>query len=266
MVRVPACADWLRWASEKDSAMRGCTKCMRPLFTFAAVLFMLSHSVSNVRGADNESPEPQITAKCFRVTVGREPSTFEENTYVVINAKSKDAIIIDPGVKDAKIDKSISAERLRVQCILNTHGHFDHIGGNAYYAGKYGVRIYAHAADKAFYLRRADPVKFFRDSNKLTVSGFKVEVLRTPGHSPGSVCYMIDGLLFSGDTLFKDSIGRTGGKTEEQQRRKAQQLIRVIKDKLLPLPDDTPVYPGHGEATTIGAEREHNPYLVNGTQ
>jgi len=239
---------------------------MRPLFTFAAVLFMLLHSVPNARGAEEGPPEPQITAKCFCVTVGREPNTFEENTYVVMNAKSKDAIIIDPGAKDTKIDEFISTERLRIRCILNTHGHFDHIGGNAHYRGKYGVRIYAHTADEPFYLRRAGPVKFFRDSNELAVPGFTVEVLRTPGHSPGSVCYLINGLLFSGDTLFKDTIGRTGGKTEEQQRRKAQQLIRVIKDKLLPLPDDTPVYPGHGEATTIGAEREHNPYLVNGTQ
>lgn len=202
--------------------------------------------------------------KRFSVAVG-EGGSFYENAYVVFHKESGDAVIIDPGAKDPRIETFIKSGNLTVKKILNTHGHGDHIGGNQYYAGLYGVKIAGHEADRPFYTGKNlgnIPHEFFGGpDHTLRCGNLVVTVFHTPGHSPGSVCFFIGDYLLSGDTLFNEGVGRTWGGTEAEKRKKMEQQISHIKAKLLSLPDDTPVYPGHGSSTTIGDEKSFNLYL-----
>lgn len=212
--------------------------------------------------AGNARPFIEVTR--FEVKVGEEPNTFTENVYIAVHQQSRDAIIIDPGSRDERIDSFVEANGLRVRKILNTHGHHDHCGANQYYAEKFKVSVAAHDEDAPFYTgdqKKQKPGDFFTDKEPLAVPGFEVRVIHTPGHSPGSVCYLINGILFSGDTLFRKSVGRTWGKTEKEKQEKTLQMIAAIRTYLLPLPGDTVVYPGHGDSSTIGHEKKNNPFL-----
>lgn len=212
----------------------------------------------------SEESDFPIKVTCIEVTVGNEPDTFGENVYIVYNSKTKDAIIIDPGTRDNRIESFIKKNKLKVRKILNTHGHWDHCSANRYYADLYKVKIVVHEGDAPFFVddqEKQKPKRFYSGKSRLKVKGFDIKVLCTPGHSPGSVCYLINGILFSGDTLFKGSIGRTWGETKEEKEKKAAQEVSNIKEKLLHLPEETRVYPGHGPSSTIGYEKKNNPFL-----
>ncbi|HHU30345.1 MAG: MBL fold metallo-hydrolase [Bacillota bacterium] len=199
-----------------------------------------------------------------------ETGAFAANCYLVSCEQTGEGILIDPGAQAFEILQMVRDAKVKVKFIVNTHGHIDHIGANAEVMQALGVPLYIHEADSDMvrnprdelgaYKGIAKPVEpghFLKDGDKLTFGTVTLQVLATPGHSRGSVClYDGSGVLFTGDTLFAGSIGRTdfpGGSFEE--------IMRSIKGKLLVLPDDTVVYPGHGPATTVGEEKKYNPFL-----
>jgi len=187
--------------------------------------------------------------------------------YVLADAVTKEACLIDPGAESAKAKDFIAKNGLSLKFIINTHGHGDHIGANR----SFDVPIYIHELDKDFL---ADPdknmsrmfmfgivspeaSKLLKDGDILELGSIKLEVLHTPGHTPGSISLKMDGAVFTGDTLFKDSVGRTDFDDGSESA-----LFDSIKKKLLVLSDDTIVYPGHGEISTIGGEKRNNPFLI----
>jgi glyoxylase-like metal-dependent hydrolase (beta-lactamase superfamily II) len=186
---------------------------------------------------------------------------LEENAYLLVDARTKKGLIVDPGERSGKLESVVSSEDVRIVGVVNTHGHYDHIGANAYYAKRYGVDVYASAADFGLYHSQSGvdpanaPTKAFPARGDLDVRGLHVRVIPTPGHTQGSVCLLAGNFLFSGDTLFEGDVGRTDGDTA------ATQLVSSIERELMPLPTDTVVFPGHADATTIGRERDGNSYL-----
>lgn len=196
----------------------------------------------------------------------------QTNTWFVINEKTKELILIDPADDAGRIIRKIEADGLKLQGILLTHGHFDHIGAvddlRAYfkdvqcYAGEKEEEVlengsYNLSASWAAALSiRAD--RLLRDKETLTLAGFKIKVIETPGHTKGGVCYYLseEGVLFSGDTLFRTSVGRTDFPTGSMS-----QIVRSVQYLTEKLPGDTVVYPGHQEITTIAYEQRFNPYL-----
>ena len=193
------------------------------------------------------------------------------NCYLAINEETKQTVVIDPASSSPSLMNHIEAEGLKVEAILLTHGHFDHIMGIDGFLKKYDVPVYLHEDDKEM---MNDPqlnqsstytagytfsgAECIRDGQVLHLAGNDFEVFHTPGHTPGCCCFYVreEGVLFSGDTLFANSVGRT-----DFPGSSASALIRSIREKLLPLPDETRVYPGHMGETAIGHEREHNPYI-----
>lgn len=193
------------------------------------------------------------------------------NCYLAENIKTKEAIIIDPGDSAERIAKQLTQDEMKPVAILLTHGHFDHTMAAKELAEHYQIKIYAHQKEKetleipeinlsgmlgtkiAFY---ADV--YFKEGDILDLAGFQIQVFHTPGHTLGGVCYYLkeEKVLFSGDTLFCQSVGRTDFPTGSSST-----LIRSIKEKLMPLPDDTMVYTGHEDLTKIGMERQYNPFL-----
>jgi hydroxyacylglutathione hydrolase len=187
-----------------------------------------------------------------RFTVG----SLSTNCYVVGCEETKEAVVIDPGVENEReteeILNFIKQNSFHIKYIINTHGHPDHIAGNAIMKKATGAPILIHEND-------AESVQADRklhDGDVLQVGTFKLVVLHTPGHTPDGISLLGDNVVFTGDTLFAGSVGRTdfiGGSYEE--------LMRSIKTKLLPLPDSFKVYCGHGPSTTIGDEKKCNPFL-----
>lgn len=195
------------------------------------------------------------------------------NCYLLCNMDIKECVLIDPADSQDEISRMIDESGCSLKGILLTHGHFDHIMAADAVRDKYGVKVYASCDEKntleqphinlgeAYGLKlsvKADV--WHKDGEILKLAGFDIEALHTPGHTEGGSCYYIReiGVLFSGDTLFCVSVGRTdfpGGSMSE--------IVRSIKEKVMVLPDDTKVYPGHGEGTSVGYERENNPFLVN---
>ena len=200
---------------------------------------------------------------------------FEEHTYVAWREERR-CVIVDPGCREgaelAALEALIAQEGLTPEAILLTHGHFDHTFGVKPLQDRYGVPVYMHPADIAaldynqlmaerFRIRLPDgdfhwePVS---DGQKLEIADMSFEVIATPGHSPGCVCYLErdEGILFSGDTLFAGSIGRTDFPYSDYDDE-----IRSILEKLLPLDPAIAILPGHGPSSTIGRERTGNPFL-----
>jgi glyoxylase-like metal-dependent hydrolase (beta-lactamase superfamily II) len=194
---------------------------------------------------------------------------FMVNSYLIVNDKK--GIIIDPGSGIEPLIKKIKSEKIELEAILATHGHIDHIDGVNIIKKKFNANFYVNNLDanlintvqvqaRAFGV--PDPGKIIPDRNlpfsgEMDLAGLTLQLLHTPGHSKGSVSIKIDNTLFSGDTLFNFSIGRTdlpGGNYEE--------LISSIKNKILIFPDDTQVLSGHGPETTIGKEKKVNPFLT----
>lgn len=199
-------------------------------------------------------------------------SMFATNCYLVSNEETKEAFLVDPGDYEEKIIGVLKEEGVTLTGIYLTHGHLDHMLAAERISREYGIPVFCHEAELAVL---ADPVqnltnRFLRhsyvlsgaqplsDGAKFEAAGVAVELLHTPGHTPGGCCYYLrsEGILFSGDTLFYRSVGNTefpGGSLSA--------LARAIREKLYVLPEETIVYPGHGEETEIGSEKRENPYV-----
>ena len=224
-------------------------------------LFLLLTSFSH-RGIGKN--EDSISVKKFVVQINRfstESDGFYENTYIVFDEQSMDAIIIDPGTRDKRIDEFIHSNRLNVRKIFNTHGHVDHTGANRFYARKFNVYVLGSRNDLPLYKDKLKPHEFYDEEGILQIGSIEVNVFFTPGHTPGGVCLLISGHLFSGDTIFKNSIGKVHGRTRKEIGKKSIAFVNCIKKKILGLPDHTPIFPGHGISTTISYEKKNNPYL-----
>lgn len=183
------------------------------------------------------------------------------NCYLVFDEELRECVLIDSGVRPSRIKREIKLNSLKLRYILNTHTHFDHIAGNKAMKRFAGAEILLHEneARRRPFLGRfvASPTGFVKDGDTVSAKGISFKVLSTPGHTPGGVCYLMDKILFSGDTLFRGSVGRTdfpGGDYDL--------LMKSIREKIIPLPDDVRVLPGHGDETTIGAEKRANPFLL----
>jgi hydroxyacylglutathione hydrolase len=202
---------------------------------------------------------------------------FAENTIVLWDDETKEAAIVDPGnssvEEDELLAEFISTEKLKIKYLINTHCHIDHILGCKYVKEKYQPMYYApendlplleHAADQAqmFDVQLNKPPKpdeFIREETKLNLGKSELKFLFTPGHTPGEYCIYFENekICISGDVLFNESIGRTdlwGGDYNT--------LISSIQNKLLVLPDEVKIYPGHGESSTIGYEKQNNPFII----
>jgi glyoxylase-like metal-dependent hydrolase (beta-lactamase superfamily II) len=186
------------------------------------------------------------------------------NCYVASSQQTKDAVIIDPGFdfssEAQQIIDYIEQGELKVKLIVNTHGHSDHINGDSILQEKYNVPICIHKYDAAS-LEGLEKEKFpnilLEDGSLIGFGDESLKVLHTPGHTPGSVCLIGERLVFTGDTLFAGGIGRTdfpGGSVSEMQR---------SLQKLMLLPDNFLIYPGHGAASIMGEEKRVNPFLNN---
>lgn len=195
----------------------------------------------------------------------------QTNCYIVKAPESKEVIIIDPADQADKIDNYLKENDLVCKKILLTHGHFDHIMAAHSLKCLTDAPIYAHENEVELLKNphwnasahmgkeiSLEPDYFLKDKEEFQVAGLAWQVIYTPGHTEGGVCYYLkeDAVVFSGDTLFFESIGRTDFPTGNHQR-----LVESINNKLLVLADETEVYPGHGRPTTIGHERRFNPYL-----
>ena len=193
------------------------------------------------------------------------------NSYILWDEKTKEGAIIDPGYDFYLIDKALEEENIVPKFILLTHSHGDHIGAIKELKDKYkDLKVYIHKDEEQMImdpvlnlsrLTQMEPVSVeadetFEDGKVFTLGETEIKAIHTPGHSPGGTCYLVGNTLFSGDTLFRLSVGRSDFYLGDQD-----QLINSIKTKLLTLPDEVEVYPGHGPATTIGQERERNPFL-----
>ena len=193
------------------------------------------------------------------------------NCYLVYNNDTKEGVVVDPADNGAYILNKCSELGVTPVAVLLTHGHFDHAGGAAEVAAHFGIKVYAEEHERetlddpklnlsgwtgAETTYHADV--FLKDEQEFDLAGFHIRVLFTPGHTVGGCCYYFayQDTLFPGDTLFAQSVGRT-----DFPKGSASALIRGIKEKLLPLPDEVTVYTGHNDTTTIGTERRYNPYL-----
>ena len=195
------------------------------------------------------------------------------NCYIVGSESSKRGVIIDPGAEARLILKTVNDLGLTISLIVVTHMHFDHVGALAQVKETTGAKFALHEAEAEAGLgmfsrmlssmmggslsQPPKPDRLLKDGDKIDVDGLSFTVLHTPGHSPGGISLYGHGIVFSGDALFNHGIGRTdfpGCSYEE--------LMDSIKNKLMTLPDETIVYPGHGPSTTIGEERRGNPFLT----
>lgn len=196
------------------------------------------------------------------------------NCVLLACPETKEAVLIDPGDEPGKIIPVVESHGLKVKYLLHTHAHFDHIGGTGGVKEKLGGVTCLHHADQQIYdnlvlqgqmfgmqFQPAPPIeKHIEHEEELQVGNLKLRVVHTPGHSPGSVCFRLLGSeekVFSGDTLFRQSVGRAdlwGGD--------GRKLLSSIRERLFSLDDDTPVFPGHGPSTSIGFEKRSNPFLV----
>ncbi len=202
---------------------------------------------------------------------------FSVNCYIIWDETSLDAAIIDPGMIDdtenKHLDSFIASNGLHVTHIINTHLHLDHTFGTDYAKEKYNCPIEGHVAENILGQNRAAQARMFgiplnltpltidsplNDGDTIKLGNETIEILHVPGHSPGSIVLYVpeSGFIISGDVLFRTSIGRT-----DLTQGDYGQLVNGITKKLLTLPHDTVVYPGHGPSTTIGYEISHNPYL-----
>jgi len=199
-----------------------------------------------------------------------ELGTLGANCYIIGDQKTREAAVIDPGGNPEIIMKVLEDKKLQLKYILLTHGHGDHIGGAKALNEMTNGLVFVHKKDLPLLqdknknysvIMGGQPIEmdtdnFFDDGDILKLGDFDLKIIHTPGHTQGGVCIYVDNLLFSGDTLFANSIGRTdldGGNYDE--------IIHSINTKLMNLPQDITVFPGHGPKTQIGIEKMTNPYV-----
>lgn len=195
---------------------------------------------------------------------------FQENCYLAVDTETGRGALIDPGSEPERILRTARFSEVEVEVVLGTHGHIDHAGAVAPVVAATGAPFALHPADQFLLDGLPDQAGLFglppieapvidralADGDAVRIGGHEGRVLHTPGHTPGGVCFLFDGVVIVGDTLFAGSIGRSdlpGGSHE--------QLVESIRERLLPLGDRVRVLPGHGPATTLGDERRHNPFL-----
>jgi glyoxylase-like metal-dependent hydrolase (beta-lactamase superfamily II) len=214
------------------------------------------------------STEPQVTETIVRgIVVG----SFQENCWVIGNRRTGQAVCVDPGDQAPEILAMARDMGVTIKVVANSHAHIDHVLGIREIIEATGATFLLHPGDLPILRGTAETAKRFfgaeidgppepdnqlADLDEIEVDGLKLRVFHTPGHTPGSVCFYANGIVFSGDTLFAGSVGRTdlpGGDMD-------QEMTSII-DRLLVLPDDTVVLPGHMEQTTIGHERQRNAYV-----
>jgi hydroxyacylglutathione hydrolase len=194
------------------------------------------------------------------------------NCFVLGCESTREAVVVDPGGDVDLIEQAVRKHNLKVVAIIDTHGHFDHVGGNREAVSVFGAPLFIHQSDSSMLGRVAEVARmygmygenspesddFLSDGMEIRFGDCLIKVLHTPGHTQGGCCLYLEGesLIITGDTLFADSIGRTdlpGGSHD--------QLLESIRTRLFTLPDDVIVYPGHGPDTTIGHEKLCNPYF-----
>lgn len=193
------------------------------------------------------------------------------NCYFLMNEDTKELVVVDPGGDGARLIREIRNLGYTPSAVLLTHGHFDHAMSAKELKDAFAVAVYAHEEEKETLenpmynvsrmigkMQKYEADIFVKDNEVLHLAGFSIKVLHTPGHTPGGVSYYVEEqkLVFSGDALFCQSIGRT-----DFPNGSASQLIRSVSEKLLTLPDDVQVLPGHEQLTTIGFEKQYNPYF-----
>lgn len=198
---------------------------------------------------------------------------LQANCYIIKDELQQAAIVIDPGAEGERIIAAVGDRK--TECILLTHAHYDHIGALEAVRQKTGAPVFIHPAEAEWLTNPAlngslgpwswgEPIQCSPADGSLThgqaipFAGIELVVAHTPGHSPGGVSFVGPGFAFTGDALFRGSIGRTDLPFGDGQR-----LLESIRLHLLSLPDDTVVFPGHGPATTVGEERAHNPFLAS---
>lgn len=196
---------------------------------------------------------------------------LETNCYLVYCQETLECAVVDPGAEAIRIFQLIAGKGLKPAVMLNTHGHVDHIGANKDIKEKFNIPLYIHSADSSLleevqqseisiFLGARDspsPDHFLNDGDKIKIGKSFLRVIHTPGHSPGSVSFLGDGFLLSGDTLFSAGVGRTdlpGGSWKEMEN--------SIKNKILTMPDEMIILPGHGPSTTVGKEKSSNPFIT----
>lgn len=199
---------------------------------------------------------------------------LDVNCYILYDEHSKECVVIDPGEDGDKIDSVLSSKGLLPSEIWLTHGHFDHLGAASYLKDKYkDIKIFLHSEDYFLYRNACEhaevfgltvaappvgPVFFNMSMGEKNIGGHSVQIINTPGHSPGSVCFYIKELntMFTGDLIFAGSVGRTdvpGGCFED--------LEKSIMEQVYTKGDSCTLYPGHGPMTTVGREKKHNPFV-----
>jgi glyoxylase-like metal-dependent hydrolase (beta-lactamase superfamily II) len=194
---------------------------------------------------------------------------FGTNCWVAAAEGSDEAVVVDPGFHADRVRALLEAAGKRPVAVLATHGHGDHVGQAAAMSGT-DLPCYIHEADALafedpvawgsgypFQVERPADLRTLRDGEVLDFAGFSIEVIHTPGHTPGSVCFATDAFVFSGDLVFAGTVGRSDFPNSSPADME-QSLIRFLK-----LPDELDIYPGHMEATTVGRERRTNPFLVS---
>lgn len=196
--------------------------------------------------------------------------SLETNCYLIYCEETLECAVMDPGAEPEKIFSAINEKKLKPVVLINTHGHIDHIGANKDIKERYEIPLLIHSEDApmlnsvlqsglALFLGSKTsprPDRLLVEGEEVKIGTSSLKVIHTPGHSPGSLCFIQDGLLFSGDTLFCGGVGRTdlpGGSMEK--------LMNSIRNKILTLSDETLVFPGHGPQTTVGRERNMNSFI-----
>jgi glyoxylase-like metal-dependent hydrolase (beta-lactamase superfamily II) len=191
---------------------------------------------------------------------------IETNCYILGSALTHEAFVIDPGAEAEEIKSCLRKHQLKIKAVVNTHGHLDHIGADA----SMDAPVYIHRLDAEFLtnpdlnlgrmfgfaLPTIKPDLLLEDGEKIKAGEICLEVIHTPGHTPGGICLHSDNICFTGDTLFAEGVGRTDIPSANEK-----DLLAAIHKRLLMLPDEVTIYPGHGPSSTIGQARKDNPFL-----